>query len=379
MENKGKYRNMIVILVLLLLSVCTISSRAGELNPASAPGSTMKTLDEVEPRIPIDKGDLPLTINKSGSYYLTESVIFDKDVPAAIAVEADNVTIDLCGFTLRGTYDCDYGIYCGEYKCVKVCNGIVRTFKRGQVHLLGNYSTIKNITAGDGLTSLRVEYNAKIESCRVYYPDETGIKTASNSIVQGCIVVDSYKPNCQVGIDCDVSCNIINCNVRYVANKGISLAGHGSIVGCVVAESDNYGIWSGSGSRVSGCVVYSSPTGIRAEEKGLIESCVVDASTSYGIYCGYKTLITGNRVRGGFVGIGGLSNNTIIDNSINGSTTAIQFEIKNIIEHNAIIDASIGIDMVSSGNLYLLNRIDASTADFKNESDDTNGGDNKTF
>ena len=72
----------------------------GSLTPPGAPAPTMKTLDQVEPRTAITS--LPIIIGQDGSYYLTKSFAqnFSSD---AITIQADNVTVDFCGFTVQQT------------------------------------------------------------------------------------------------------------------------------------------------------------------------------------------------------------------------------------------------------------------------------------
>lgn len=78
------------------------SALAGPLTPPSGPvGSSMKTLDQVEPRRPIRAADIPLVITQPGSYYLVENITMPS-ANTAIRISASDVTIDLNGFTLRG-------------------------------------------------------------------------------------------------------------------------------------------------------------------------------------------------------------------------------------------------------------------------------------
>ncbi len=79
----------------------------GSLTPPGAPGETMKTLAQVEPRTPISS--LPYTITESGSYYVTGNL---SSTTHGIVIETSGVTVDLMGFSLTGDGSSgDYGIY----------------------------------------------------------------------------------------------------------------------------------------------------------------------------------------------------------------------------------------------------------------------------
>lgn len=73
----------------------------GNLTPPGAPAATMKTLDQIEPRTPINQVSLPFTINASGSYYVTENLSVASG--NAITINASGVTLDLSGFTITST------------------------------------------------------------------------------------------------------------------------------------------------------------------------------------------------------------------------------------------------------------------------------------
>src|SRR5688572_6092132 len=109
------------------LATLLISARtpAGPLTPPAGPVSpTHKTLTEMEPRTPISS--LPFTISQPGSYYLTADLT-GVSGQAGITVAADNVTIDLRGYTLRGVAGSTGGIIANfMFANVALRDGFVR-------------------------------------------------------------------------------------------------------------------------------------------------------------------------------------------------------------------------------------------------------------
>lgn len=75
----------------------------GPLIPAAGPPApTMRSLDQIDgKRRPISS--LPYTISATGSHYLTANLVFSATAGNAITIIANNVTLDLNGFTLSST------------------------------------------------------------------------------------------------------------------------------------------------------------------------------------------------------------------------------------------------------------------------------------
>ena len=135
MKARNSIRSAIFALLLSTLSYQLSTFAQGSLAPPGAPAPTMKTLAQIEPRTPISS--VPFTITNSGSFYLTTSIAAPSD---GIAIESDDVTLDLSGFTLSGNGgSLNYGVEVGTgltngRQRVVIRNGIVRNFGYG-IHL----------------------------------------------------------------------------------------------------------------------------------------------------------------------------------------------------------------------------------------------------
>ena len=127
----------------------------GPLVPPGAPAPSMKTLQQVEPRTPIDA--LPHVIIASGSYYVTGN-IGPSGPGAGILVAASDVTIDLNGFVLQGDpADGAHGILVTPgLQNVTIRNGVIRDWGNDGIHAsevrnLHVESVIVHSCLGDGL------------------------------------------------------------------------------------------------------------------------------------------------------------------------------------------------------------------------------------
>ena len=105
MKNPARIRTGLVAALWMFMGTHVMGQ--GSLTPPGAPGETMKSLEQVEPRTPISS--LPYTISSAGSYYVTGNL---SSTTNGIVIEASGVTVDLMGFSITGDgSNGDYGIY----------------------------------------------------------------------------------------------------------------------------------------------------------------------------------------------------------------------------------------------------------------------------
>src|SRR5688572_6609646 len=203
-----------------LLAAFTATTLAqGPLIPPGPPGPTMKTLDQIEPRIPMDPARTPgdadalFKITQPGSYYLTGNItgIAGKaGIEISITASGPSVTIDLMGHELVGASGSLEGIVVSVpgVRNVAIRDGTVRGWGRAGIsidnsqnnslsHLRvdGNggrgisamgFSTMTDCTAtangGDGIACA-----GNLTRCSAFLNVANGIVTASSSSVNDCL------------------------------------------------------------------------------------------------------------------------------------------------------------------------------------------------
>lgn len=220
----------------------------------------MKTLDQIdaklEPRTPITSA--PFTIGASGSYYLAKNLTVTTG--DAISITADDVTLDLNGFTISSAASPASGtgvLISGARRDVTIKNGNIRG---GTGFSSGAFSPQGFLV---GVNASTPNANANL---RIFDLNVSGM--ASHGINLGGISVPTIL--------------VERCNVSVCAGIGILAA---AIRDCNVDTAGRSGIF---GDIVSRCSTRSVSTvqgdsGIAASS--VVESCVSLADVGSGIIC----------------------------------------------------------------------------------------------
>src|SRR5262245_4471587 len=212
---------------------------AGPLSPPAGPvGPTYKTLAEVQPATPVQSlaGSTAsmYIIDHPGSYYLTGNITAVDD-RYGIEVIADNVTIDLCGFTMDGGGGAPEaikaGLPTGPIKGLSVMNGVISNWYFG------------GIFASEAPACV-------FENLRIRSIYGAGLQIGAGALVRGCTLDGG-----QTGIYAEAGVQMVDCSVTGATNTSYWLGDGCSATRCAAytqGDTTGFYVW-GANCEIVDC------------------------------------------------------------------------------------------------------------------------------
>ena len=264
----------LIHLLLLIGGRCALAQ--GELTPAGPPAPMMKTLQQIEPRTDVQRlagnSTCLFEISQPGSYYLTANLVGTSN-KRGIEIAADNVTLDLNGFEVRGVPDSWQGVYvAGYHENISLRNGT-----------LCQWGT-SGVEAGQASRSLFTDL-------RVSANRGAGLTVGSGCFAQNCVI----RSNRTYGILAQYGCSIRDCVSEWNGLEGINTGYAALVRGCQVRNNGADGIGVSWRSTVADTVSCSNMlVGIRVAGCSIVKDCIVSTNRAEGILVSEYCRVIGN-------------------------------------------------------------------------------------
>lgn len=320
--------------IILFAALSSLLHAQGPLDPPAGPTPMMKSLDQIEPRIPISS--LPYIISKSGSYYFTGNLVFTEDAGDAITITASHVTLDLMGFTLSSKASVTgdgISIPNSDNQGIAIRNGSI----------VGNTSVVKSGSPMTWtVTKAGFENGINSNSFQASYEDLSLSGARSSGLISNrSPTVNNVRSRNNGGRGISASGGSVT-HSTAVDNGGIGImVPGGAVISCKASGNGSYGIFTSFGSVNSSSafangdagivVTRGSVTGSAARSNngigisanyGVVTGCAAHDNDGDGIAASYGT-VTGssadsNAVKGISVFGGSVTGSSATENGTNG-------------------------------------------------------------
>ncbi len=302
----------------------------------------MKTLDQVEPRKEVNATNTPgdgssvFRISAPGSYYLSANITGAAS-KSGVVVDADDVSLDLNGFELKGVAGSVSGIrFNGVRVNCLIRNGTIRewdvkgidggfglfavyenirSYQNGGIGIhVGAGSVVRSCIAsenvGHGFQCLSVSgsHNVKvviIEHCLANANGGDGFRL-TNATVNNCVAELNGGKGIAVFALATEALTMTNCAAISNTGDGISAGVGSTLTNCTAKQNGGTnGIFAGEGSTLTGCTAYANDAefGINADDRSTLTNCTAALNTSAaadsrGISAGAQCTISNCSVNG---------------------------------------------------------------------------------
>jgi len=230
-----KLKNLVSCLSLMLLATGQVHAVDGvlEINAAKVDGT----------------GGFPYAITQSGTYRLTSNLTVSATDKNGIAINVNDVTLDLNGFTITGpSSGTGVGIRSETGGNIRVLNGSVASF---------------------GGLGIWISFGAVVDNVRVISNGGKGI------LIEG------------------AGSRVTDCLVAGNGGGGIELPTNGTVTGNTVTFNTGHGIQTLGGGLVSGNIVSNNTVDGIIAQKSTVRGNTVLSNSSSGIDC-FECTVVGN-------------------------------------------------------------------------------------